>query len=473
MERKWTAIKWIVDMDIQSYFDTINHDLLIALLERKIEDKRFLHLIQAMLDAGYLENWTYHTTYSGVPQGSIVSPLLANVYLHELDCFMKNLSEQFTQGKTRKLNPTYTRGTSEIQTLRKKWDTLKREEATKEQLQEVQRQIKQVQHRRRSIPSSDPFDSGYKRLYYCRYADDFIIGIVGSQADAEKVRQQVRQFIQETLKLTIAEEKSHIRHAKKGVTFVGYWVHTYSGNRIVKVKRGSWYTTFKSVSERIQFHIPKGVLQTFCAAHQYGNYATYKPLHKARLMVLDDAEIILAYNGELRGLANYYARAHSAKREMNKLEGMWRASLFKTLAAKHQESVSQIARRLRTEDGYALTIRGTKKTRLIKIFRLKDLKPPFPTDQAIDSLPNTMTLTLSRSELIRRLNTHQCEYCETTNGSFEVHHIRRMKDVAQGKQRWQQIMTARRRKTLVLCAKCHDLLHAGKLPDKEHLRAHK
>jgi hypothetical protein len=149
-------------------------------------------------------------------------------------------------------------------------------------------------------------------------------------------------------------------------------------------------------------------------------------------MVLDDAEIILAYNGELRGLANYYALAYSVKREMNRLEYIWQISLFKTLAAKYQISVKKIAKRLKTEDGHSLTIQGDKKTRVIKVFRLKDLKQPNPTDRTIDTPPDTLSLTLSRSELIRRLNTKKCEYCETTTGSFEVHHIRRMKDVAHG-----------------------------------------
>ena len=159
-------------MDIQSYFDTIKHDLLLVLLKKKIEDKRFLRLIQAMLDAGYVEDWTYQATYSGVPQGSIVSPVLANVYLHELDLFMKGMKERFTKGKTRGVNRAYTRGSREIRRLREHWDTLKREGAEKEKLQEVQRTIKHIQQLRRQIPSGDPFDSGYKRLYFCRYADD-------------------------------------------------------------------------------------------------------------------------------------------------------------------------------------------------------------------------------------------------------------------------------------------------------------
>ncbi len=470
IEHEWTAVKWIIDMDIQSYFDSINHDLLIRLLEKKFEDKRFIRLIKAMLDAGYLEDWTYHATYSGAPQGSICAPILANVYLHELDLFMKGMKDRFTKGKTRKVNGAYTRGSREIRRLRQQWDTLKREGAEQAKLQEVQRQIKHIQRLRRQIPSGDPFDGGYKRLYFCRYADDYVIGIIGSHADAEAVRQEVRYFIEETLKLTIAEEKSHIRHAKEGVIFVGYWVKTYSGNRTVKVKRGPRYTTFKSVSERIQFHIPPGKLQQFCTTKRYGNYETLKALHKANLIVLDDAEIILAYNGELRGLANYYSRAYSVKGKMNKLEYIWHMSLFKTLAAKHQTSTRKIARRLKRDDGYALIIKGTEKTRVIRIFRLKGLKQPHPADTTIDIPPATLSLTLSRSELIRRLNKQQCEYCGTQEGLFEVHHIRRMKDVVRGKEKWQQIMTARNRKTLVLCRQCHDLLHAGKLPDKKYLQ---
>ena len=432
MEKDWTAVKWIVDMDLRSYFDTIPHDLLVGLLKKKIEDKRFIRLIQAMLDAGYLEDWTYHTTYSGVPQGSIVSPVLANVYLHELDLFMKNLKEQFERGERRKANPAYIRYSNKIQSLRKKWDILKEKKGGKEGLQDIQRQIKALQRQRRRLPSGDPFDSGYKRLYYSRYADDYVIGIIGSKADAEEVRQKVRQFIEQSLKLTIAEEKSHIRHSKQGVIFVGYWIKTYSGDRIVKVKCSNRHTTRKSVSERLQLHIPKDRLQKFCLTKRYGNYQTVEALHKPEWNDLSDAEIILAYNGELRGLANYYALAHDVKRDMGKLAFIWRQSLFKTLANKHKESMNKVARRLKTDEGHALVIHGEKKTRIIKLFRMKDLKPPAPNNPGIDIPPNTFALTLSRSELIRRLNTSECEYCGTQHGPFEVHHIRKLKDIAKG-----------------------------------------
>ena len=469
---QWQSIKWMVDMDIQDYFTTINHEMLMRLLEKKIEDTRFLRLIQAMLDAGYLEDWTYHATYSGVPQGSIVSPVLANVYLHELDCFMKTLKEQFDQGKKRKKNKQYYRYSGKIERLRKQWDMLKGKEKNTQKLQAIQQEIRQVDKLRKRIPSGDPFDAGYKRLFYCRYADDFAIGIIGSFADAQAVRQQVTGFIQETLKLTIAKEKSHISHSKKGMTFVGYEVKTYSGDRAIKVKRGTRYTTCKSVSERIQLHIPPEKLQKFCAAKGYGNYETTKAIHKKEWTQSSDAEIILAYNGELRGLANYYALALNAKMVMHKLAHVWRVSLLKTLANKHKTSVNKIARRLKTDDGYALIVPGEKKTRVIRIFRLKDLRQPLPSDPRIDEQPNTYVWTLSRSEVLKRLNRGQCEYCETTQGPFEVHHIRKMKDVAKGKALWQEMMAARNRKTLVLCQNCHHQLHTGTLPDREYFKKH-
>jgi len=464
---QWNGVKWLVDMDIRDYFTTINHDLLMSFLAKKIEDKRFLRLMQAMLDAGYLEEWSYHATYSGVPQGSIVSPVLANVYLHELDLFMKNLKKDFDRGKRRGKNRLYYRYSGKIERLRKRWDTLKGKEGKEQELQAIQQEIRRVDHLRKQLPSSDPFDEGYKRLVYCRYADDFAIGIIGSFADAETVRQQVTAFIQETLKLTIAEEKSHIRHSKKGMIFVGYEVKTYSGDRVIKMKRGTRHTTLKSVSERIQLHIPKEKLSKFCATKGYGNYETAKAIHKKEWTQSSDAEIILAYNAELRGLANYYALALNTKTVMHKLAHVWRVSLLKTLANKHKTSVNKIAKRLKTEDGYALIVPGEKKTRVIRIFRLKDLRTPLPSDPATDQQPNVYIWTLSRSEVIKRLNRGKCEYCGMKQGPFEVHHIRKMKDVAKGKALWQQQMAAKNRKTLILCQRCHHQLHAGTLPGRE------
>jgi RNA-directed DNA polymerase len=182
--------------------------------------------------------------------------------------------------------------------------------------------------------------------------------------------------------------------------------------------------------------------------------------------MLSDAKIILAYNAELRGLANYYALAHNVKTKMSKLQYLWRGSLFLTLAHKLKTSMKQAAKRLKGEEGYVLLVKEKDKTRVIRLFQLKDLKAPRPQNQGSDNPPNTLLLPLSRSELIRRMNAGKCEYCETTQGPFEVHHIHKLKDVAHGKERWQPMMAARRRKTLILCEHCHQKLHAGMLPTR-------
>lgn len=251
---------------------------------------------------------------------------------------------------------------------------------------------------------------------------------------------------------------------------MGYGIRTYSGNRVVKVKCNNRHTRRKSVSERLQLHIPKGRLQKFCTTKRYGNSATVEGRHKAGLLSLSDAEIILASNGELHGLANYYALAHDVRRDMGKLAYMWRQSLFKTLASKHKESVNRVAKRLKSDEGHALIIHTEQKTRAIRLFRLKDLRLPSSNDPGIDIPPNTFALTLSRSELIRRLNTSKCEYCETQHGPFEVHHIRKLKDVAKGKEPGPRLMMARRRKTLILCAQCHHQFHTGTLPDRKSIQ---
>jgi hypothetical protein len=297
-----------------------------------------------------------------------------------------------------------------------------------------------------------------------------LIGIIGSKADAEAVQQHVRRFVEETLQLTIAEEKSHIRHSRQGAIFLGYEGKTSSGQRIVKGKRGPRYTLYKAMSERIQLHIPAGKLEHFCKARRYGDYHTMKARSRGELTTLSDVEILLTSNGELQGLAQYYALACGVKQRMSKLAYIWHTSFFKTLAHKHRQSLHQITTRLKTDDGSVLTVPQKDRTRTLSLFRLKNLKPPSPGKADMDRPPNTLLFTLSRSELIRRLNTRQCEYGETLQGPCEVHHIRTLKDIKPGKTMWQRMMIARQRKTRVLCRACHHVLHAGTLPDRDHAR---
>jgi|GEM_PF-5757455 len=209
-----------------------------------------------MLKAGYVENWTYHKTYSGTPQGGVISPILANIYLHELDCKVDEIIERFNEGKRRKVNPEYKPFEYRISKLRKKYDAVKTE-ASPGTLQEIRREVKELKAKRDGLPAGDPKDASCRRLVYCRYADDFILGVIGTKSEARAILEEIRGYLNTELKLELAEDKTGLKHAKDGTKFLGYDVRSYTGQRIRKVKRYNRITTCNSTVERMQLHIPK------------------------------------------------------------------------------------------------------------------------------------------------------------------------------------------------------------------------
>jgi Type II intron maturase len=328
---------------------------------------------------------------------------------------MEQVKEAFDKGKRRRSNPEYHRYSNRIYDLRRTIKWMKENGHTDSpHIQEMQRQITTLDSRRKTLPSVNLYDTAYRRLYYCRYTDDVIFGIIGSKVDARGVMAHVRDFVQTALHLGIAEAKSTIHHAKEGTIFLGYEVLTRSSDKLVREKRGQTSTLCRTVAERMRLRIPEKKLRTFCHHNACGNYATCHAVHRPAWEERSDTEIILAYNAELRGLANYYSLAYSAKSRLGKLYYLWRTSLFKTLAAKHRTTVATIAQRLRkgSDCVYAYPMPG--KQSHLRVFSLRDLQQPEPA--GIDTSPNVYAFTLTRTEIVRRLNAETCEYCGTTRG---------------------------------------------------------
>jgi RNA-directed DNA polymerase len=273
---------------------------------------------------------------------------------------MQELMIKFNQGSKRRYNPLYKHYTYRIATLRKQVDTKRLD------LDTAKAQIAQLEKARRPLPAGDPFDPHFKRLRYCRYADDFCIGVVGSKAEALSLMAQVKEFLTTRLKLKLAEDKTQLVHATKGAKFLGYQLKIHTGRKIVRVRRGKRHTHAKSVSERLQLHIPPGRLEQFCTQKKYGTYQKLKALHRAYLLNQSEIEIVACYNAELRGLANYYALAYSVKSRLNKLYRIWQVSLFKTLANKRKSSVNKVAKSLRlAEGGFGLSYLNKDQTRTL------------------------------------------------------------------------------------------------------------
>jgi group II intron reverse transcriptase/maturase len=460
IQRVWTGTKWWIKVDIKGYFNSINHQKLIELLKAKIDDRKFIRLIQIMLKAGYMENWKYHGTYSGTPQGDILSPLLANIYLHELDQFMRKIKSEFDKGKSRRANPVHNSLSLKIHRLRKKVDTL---DINSEEANELRARIERLDRKRKTIPSGDPHDPNYKKVNYERYADDFLSGIIGSKQEAVEIMTKITEFLEDELKLSISEGKSAIKHAKDGLSFLGYEIKTYSDDKVMKVKVGGRQTKRRTVSQKLDLQVPESKLQAFCQENRYGSYDTIRATHRPNLLELSDYEIISTYNAEFRGLASYYALAKDVKSKMNKLEHIYFTSLLKTLASKHKTKVKNMIRRLKSKDGYAYKYKLRGKEREIKVYQLKDLKPKPETWNKVDLKPDTHTYK-ARTEILERMNAQRCEYCGKEKGYFEIHHVGKLANIKDGKEPWQKMMIARNRKTMVLCIGCHNLLHAGRLP---------
>ena len=335
MQRGWTGVKWFIDIDIRGYFNNIDHEILMKLLEKRIEDTQFLDLIRDMLKAGYVEDWQYHKTYSGTPQGGIISPILANIYLHEFDEFMERKKQEFDQGKARRLTREYKNTALHKGYYRRRIDALKGDQTQTHLIQRYEEKLRELTRVQQRLNASDPLDPEYRRLSYVRYADDFLIGIIGSKQEAETVFREGTTFLNTHLKLDISEEKSGIHHAKEGTTFLGYVVRNYTDEKTVKV-HSPQYTrvgaaTRRTVRERLQLRVPQTKMSEFCQRKGYGNYETLRPSARPSWEHIDDAEILLAYNAEMRGIANYYALANEAKRGLYKLMYLAKSSFLATL----------------------------------------------------------------------------------------------------------------------------------------------
>lgn len=446
--KRWTGTKWFIEGDIKGCFDNINHEKLLEILEKSFKDERFIKLVRQMLEAGYLEERKFTPTYSGTPQGGIVSPILANIYLNELDTFIEDkLIPQFTKGEKRRENPAYKKLAS---TLHHPKGKVKTGKTTKGEIIELHKKL-------RKTPGGNPNDPDFRRLKYIRYADDFLLGFVGPKEEAHRIKANLQEYLDKFLKLELSEEKTLITHAtSEKARFLGYELNaTRSASKQTKNKRGH---KLRTVNGQIRLGMPRNVMTE--------KSRTYKT-HRAELLNNSDYDIVALHQSELRGIYEYYKLATNVS-ALNKLQYTMLKSLVKTLAAKHKTNAVTIYRRY-TDANKEIRItveREDKKPLTIAFGKMSLIHKSQPSYETPDYV---VTLYASRTELLQRLQADLCEICNG-KGEVEVHHIRALKDLKQQGQKetelWKQLMIAKQRKTLVVCRQCHNDIHAGRYDGK-------
>ena len=439
----WTGATWFVEGDISDCFGSLDHEILLGILAEKIHDNRFLRLIRNMLKAGYLEDWEYHDTLSGAPQGGTVSPILSNIYLDKLDKFVeRELIPQYTRGARRKPNPEYARIAGRLRRARRHGD--------RAAARDLGKQL-------RTLPRDDPMDPGYRRLKYIRYADDHILGFTGPKAEAEEIKGRLAAFLRETLGLELNGAKTLITHARsQRARFLGYDVSVWHCN--TKITSGR-----RAANGKIVLRVPPDVVTAQCARYRKHG----KPWHRSRLQNLDDYDIVRKYGAEYAGVVNYYLLAYDVWR-LTRLRWNALTSMLKTLSAKHGSTVSKTAAKhkakVETRDGLRTCFEARKhrkgKPDLVARFGGITLRQD---RRAVIRDPAPAPAPYPRKELIKRLRKRECELCETGT-TVAVHQVTSLKALGKpgpGQPAWATLMARMRRKTLVVCAGCHEHIHAA------------
>jgi group II intron reverse transcriptase/maturase len=472
IKEKWTGTRWFIEFDIKGYFDNINHQILMRILEKKIDDKRFLALIRKFLKAGYMEDWKWKASHTGTPQGGIISPILANVFLNELDWFMTNLCLTTGNGRFRRKDPAYRRIESRLSHTRRRLTELRSRNSTHSKIGMSQDdyvdKLKNLRKELLTMKSSDQFDPNYRVLKFARYADDFLLGFSGSKVEAEAIMAKIKAFLKDTLDLECAEEKTKVAHHEKGVRFLGYDLRTQKGMPPKRAKmRGKTYLK-RTGENNIRLFIPEEKVTSFLDSKMMGkrDEGVWRGTTRPYLLNSSDYDILSLYNQEVRGICVHFKLAQNFHQRLGYLHHVASESLGHTLANKHKCSARKIFNRYTQVDEHGekrFTVTDFKSGRSIKFVKLKDInRRPTPDDQRHDIIEG-FYLSRKRSEITDRINKGLCEYCGNS-GYMEVHHVKALKDL-KGKSPWEKWMIAKQRKTMVLCNSCHHKLHWGKLHD--------
>ena len=454
IQKSFAGAKWFIEGDIKGFFDNIDHNVLISILRERISDERFLRLIRKFFNAGYVEDWKYNKTYSGTPQGGIISPILANIYLDKFDKYIKEYAAKFRKGDRRSINPEYWRLNNKKNWLKKKLQKTSDEQIRKSYLYEIAQLSKQML----STPHKDAMDADFRRLQYVRYADDFLISVIGSKSECETIKADITQFMREQLKLELSDEKTLITHAQDKAKFLGYEIFIRKSDAVKRNRDGVLKRDFNGA---VVLTLNSAVIQKKLTEYNALEVRNIdgkdiwwsKPRRYMTPMKPED--ILAQYNAEIRGLYNYYSLATNVSKECASFAFIMKMSMFKTLGWKLNTSARKVRQKYQKDKDFVIPYNDAKGKQKYRVFYNEGFKKrnaQFDVDY--DKLPQTMYVPYP--SLVERLKDGRCELCGK-EGKVVMHHVRNLTKL-KGCNEWEKLMLKRHRKTLVVCEDCNSMI---------------
>nr|UCS09810.1 hypothetical protein [Percursaria percursa] len=486
IRRDFRGTKWFIEGDISKCFDEINHDTIRKELEKHMQDKRFVALVtrglrtKVLMPDRKLEDLTI-----GTPQGGICSPLLSNIALNKFDQFIARLKGRIDRGKRRKQNPEYIRAYGEVTRARRAGDS---------------QNVLERRRYTRTLQYGDPKDLEFLRLNYVRYADDFLIGITGPRALAERVRSLVQRFLKQRLKLRLNEQKTLITRAKGNkVPFLGFLIQTGPKiSMIFKRRYGGKWRTVKSVrSGDLRLLVDNSKVIKALANKKF---CTQDGSPRPCFTYFQDPQSYTVAKAKsiIQGIDNYYQIANNRRASTSRVVYIIRDSIARVLAAKfklrtrrqvYAKGGKDFSRPIDAKTGktvigatdaqakiWAKEAGGQIKGPMPKIPYVKYGTIPKPTLAPLPQNWNplhqpyeshTSYGTHKHLEFLRKLNVRSgrgrtalegvCAMCESSS-NVEMHHVRALKDL-KGKTLVERMMIAAKRKSIPLCWSCHKKHH--------------
>jgi group II intron reverse transcriptase/maturase len=342
VEKQMRWMDWVIEGDIKSAYPTVDHKRLCEIIGQRIEDVRFMNLIRKSLKGGIFVNPNRIYSSLGVPQGSIVAPIYANIYFNELDKWVQQKAGQIFESNLKVRNPEYRKLEYRIRKLSKVSEGVSR---NSQEHKELVHQIKGLIQQRNQTPSL--LDSGIETRY-TRYADDWIIGIRGPKRIAIEIKNELESFLKVHLKQERHPEKTKITNLRAGkVSFLGYDIFLPRNMKIGKYKKQGGKQTMRRSTPTLRFHMP--VDQVIKRMKERG-YITYdknnkiRPISKGSYTPLEDAVIVNHFRNVWLGLKNFYSGSTN-RSHLQYIHYLLHISCAMTLAHRHRSSTSKIMKK--------------------------------------------------------------------------------------------------------------------------------